>query len=194
MIQTKISTLDYYNQAKEFTKRVNLIFSDRVSQEVLNPNQDENPRYFPSSEAHNVSGKTQRSVRWSQKRDSYVAAISSTESNLDELSKNGELLTMEEILLLNREREGSLNQEESGLIDMVKWLAFCKTLSLDRQSHKLINLRNCLIWFISREALTSNLDYRHIRILISRPCIKKSIQGYETRAIRERANGKGDRL
>lgn len=164
MIQTKISTLDYYNEAKEFTKRVNLIFSDPVSQEVLNPDQDENPRYFPSSEAHNVSGKTQRSVRWSQKRDSYVAAISSTESNLDGLSKNGELLTMEEILLLNREPEGSLNQEESGLIDMVKWLAFCKTLCLDRQSHKLINLRNCLIWFISRGALTSNLDNRHTRI------------------------------
>lgn len=147
-----------------------MIFSDPVSQQVPKPDQDENPRYFPSSEAHNVSGKTQRSVRWSQKRDSYVAAISSTESNLDELSKNGELLTMEEILLLNRERGASLNQE-SGLIDMVKWLAFCKTLSLDRQSHKLINLRNCLIWFISREALTSTLDYRHIRILISRPCI-----------------------
>ena len=47
---------------------------------------------------------------------------------------------------------------------MVKWLAFCKTLCLDRQSHKLINLRNCLIWFISRGALTSNLDNRHIRI------------------------------
>lgn len=128
-----------------------MIFSDPISQEAPNPDQDENPRYFPSSEAQNVSGKTQRSVRWSQKRDSYVAAISSTESNLDELSKNGDLLTMEEVLLLNREGEGSLNQEESArLIDMVKWLAFCKTLSLDRQSHKLINLRNCLIWFISR--------------------------------------------
>lgn len=108
-----------------------MIFSDPISQEAPNPDQDENPRYFPSSEAQNVSGKTKRSVRWSQKRDSYVAAISSTESNLDELSKNGEQLTMEEVLLLNRELGGSLNQKESGLIDMVKWLAFCKTLSLD---------------------------------------------------------------
>lgn len=106
-----------------------MIFSDPISQKAPNPDQHGNPRYFPSSEAQSISGKTQRSVRWSQKRDSYVAAISSSESNLDELSKFGEPLTMEEILLLNRERGDSLNQKESGLRDMVKLSTFC--LSLD---------------------------------------------------------------
>lgn len=56
-------------------------------------------------------------LRWgqtSQKRDSYVAAISSSEINLDDICKSGTPSTMEEILLQDRSKEStrSLNGKE----------------------------------------------------------------------------------
>lgn len=78
----------------------------------------------PQSDA---SDKNKNTVRWSQtsqKRDSYVTAISSSELNLERLSIKGEGLTMEEMLLLqSRERGGGSNHEDrNGVLDMVKYL------------------------------------------------------------------------
>jgi len=66
--------------------------------------------------SHKSEGRN-ATLRWSQnsqKRDSYVAAISSSEINLDNISKSGKPSAMEEILLQNRSKEStrSVNANE----------------------------------------------------------------------------------
>ena len=67
--------------------------------------------------ASHKSDDINAALRWSQnsqKRDSYVAAISSSEINLDNIPKSGKPSAMEEILLQDRSREStrSLNGNE----------------------------------------------------------------------------------
>lgn len=87
---------------------------------------EESPDLATRKPQSDASDKNKNTVRWnqtSQKRDSYVSAISSSQLNLERLSKRGESLTMEEILLLqSRERRGGSNREErNGVLDMVKY-------------------------------------------------------------------------
>ena len=88
---------------------------------------EESPDLATRKPHSDASDKNKNTVRWSQtsqKRDSYVTAISSSELNLERLSIKGEGLTMEEMLLLqSRERGGDSNREDrNGVLDMVKYL------------------------------------------------------------------------
>lgn len=61
--------------------------------------------------------EAQHVVRWSrssQKRDSYVAAINSSQLTLEKLTDGGKPLTMEEVLLLESRNHGTSNQQDCG--------------------------------------------------------------------------------
>lgn len=107
------------------TKQNRFIFSDPIARVRPNERAEEISNVPPTENTADgsllkTSDKSQdgnSTLRWSQtsqKRDSYVAAISSSEINLDDISKEGNPLTMEEILLQNRGKEStrSLNGNE----------------------------------------------------------------------------------
>lgn len=108
------------------TEQNRLIFSDPNSRVTPDEIKAEEISNLPSGsntdrDSLKASDKSQRNsptLRWSQssqKRDSYVAAISTSQLNLDDLSsKRGKSLTMEEILLQDRgkDRARSLNGNE----------------------------------------------------------------------------------
>lgn len=104
------------------TEQNRFIFSDpilRVSQDEIKAEEIGNlPAGIETkASSDNKSQPSTPTLRWShssQKRASYVAAISSSQINLDDISKREKALTMEEILLQDRgkDRSRSLNGNE----------------------------------------------------------------------------------
>lgn len=107
-----------------FTKQNRFICSDPISLPRPNDKADEitdvpieDPADGTALKASDRSQERDATLRWgqtSQKRDSYVAAISSSEINLDDICKRGKPSAMEEILLQERGKEStrSLNGNE----------------------------------------------------------------------------------
>ena len=108
------------------SKQSRFIFSDPIqsrprpndkAEEVINV-PTENTADGTLLKASDRSQDRNATLRWSQnsqKRDSYVAAISSSEINFDDIFKRGNPSAMEEILLQDRsgkERTRSLNGNE----------------------------------------------------------------------------------
>ena len=105
------------------TEQICFIFSDPISRPRPNDKAEEISHVPIENTADGILEASYKSedrnatLRWSQnsqKRDSYVAAISSSEVNLDNISKSGKSSAMEEILLQNRSKEStrSLNGNE----------------------------------------------------------------------------------
>ena len=105
------------------TEQIFYIFSDPISRPRPNDKAEEISHVPTENTADGILKASHKSedrnatLRWSQnsqKRDSYVAAISSSEINLDNISKSGKQSAMEEILLQNRSKEStrSLNDNE----------------------------------------------------------------------------------
>ena len=80
--------------------------------------------------------EAQHVVRWSrssQKRDSYVAAINSSQLTLEKLTDGGKPLTMEEVLLLESRNHGTSNQQDcGGLVLLNKVLKAVKNSSFSK--------------------------------------------------------------
>lgn len=99
-----------------YTEQDCFIFSDPISRPRPNDNAKENSHVPTENTADGILKASHKSedrnatLRWSQssqKRDSYVAAISSSEINLDNISKSGKPSAMEEILLQDRSKEST---------------------------------------------------------------------------------------
>ena len=98
------------------TEQICFIFSDPISRprpndkaEEITPVPTENTEDGILKASHKSEDRN-TTLRWSQnsqKRDSYVAAISSSEINLDNIFKSGKKPAMEEILLQNRRKEST---------------------------------------------------------------------------------------
>ena len=107
------------------TEQNRFIFSDpilRVSRDEIQAEETEEISNLPAgvetkASSDNKSQPSTPKLPWShssQKRGSYVAAISSSQINLDDISTREKALTMEEILLQDRgkDRSRSLNGNE----------------------------------------------------------------------------------
>ena len=98
------------------TKQNCFIFSDPISRPRPNDKAEEIGHVPTENTADGILKAPHKSedrnvtLRWSQnsqKRDSYVAAIRSSEINLDNICKSGKPSVMEEILLQDRSKEST---------------------------------------------------------------------------------------
>ena len=111
------------------TKQNCFIFSDPISRPRPNYKAEEKSQVPTETTADGILNAPHKSedinatLRWSQnsqKRDSYVAAISSSEINLDNISKNGKPSAMEEILLQSRSEVSARSLNGNGISTKVR--------------------------------------------------------------------------